>query len=147
MYKHLMSKFVGKTDPVTSRRMAGVRRNATGPELFVRAHLRRLGMHYRCNCRGLPGSPDLANKKRKWAIFIHGCFWHGHPHCSRATTPKRNRSFWIEKIKANKLRDLRKEQELRAAGFDVLIVWECQIQRDGNIAAVDDFQNFLKCVS
>jgi DNA mismatch endonuclease (patch repair protein) len=106
--------------------MRGVRQRATKPEQIVRAFLRQKGVAYRCNHRGLPGSPDLANKSKGWAVFVHGCFWHGHEGCSRATVPKRNHTFWLEKICANQIRDLNKEKALRASGMTVAVVWECQ---------------------
>lgn len=61
-----------------------------------------------------------------WAVFVHGCFWHGHEGCARATVPKRNRSFWLDKIRANQVRDSKKEDALRATGMTVAVVWECQ---------------------
>jgi DNA mismatch endonuclease, patch repair protein len=114
------------TDPATSKRMARIRQRDTRPELVVRARLRQLGIHYRCNYSGLPGSPDIANKSKRWAVFVHGCFWHGHIGCSKATVPKRNRSFWLEKIRTNRRRDRRNENALRKVGFAVLVIWECE---------------------
>src|SRR5258708_7131223 len=114
------------TDSETSRRMAGIRQRNTRPELVVRSFLSAAGLRYRCNCRGLPGSPDLANKSKGWVIFVHGCFWHGHSGCSKATVPKRNRTFWIDKIRANRRRDMAKQGALRQAGLHVAIVWECE---------------------
>lgn len=77
--------FTLEVDRETSERMAGVRQKGTKPELIVRRILRRLGIHYRVANRNLPGSPDLANRRRRWAMFVHGCFWHRHPGC-RLTT-------------------------------------------------------------
>lgn len=105
--------------------MKAIRRHGTRPELLVRRFLSSHGIRYRCNGRGLPGSPDLVNRTKGWAVFVHGCFWHGHQGCPRATTPKRNRAFWIAKIQANKRRDAKKEAALRRAGLSVRIVWEC----------------------
>ncbi|MBE7481977.1 MAG: DNA mismatch endonuclease Vsr [Polyangiaceae bacterium] len=114
------------TDARTSARMKRVGKSATAAELRVRATLRLLGVRSRTVVRSLPGTPDLGSKKRRWVIFVNGCFWHGHPGCSRATIPRRNRAAWLAKIAANKSRDTRVERELRGAGFSVLVVWECQ---------------------
>lgn len=106
--------------------MANIRQQGTGPELAVRALARELGLHYRVKNRDLPGSPDLANRKRRWAIFVHGCYWHRHRGCPRTTTPTRNRAFWEAKFEANVLRDRRAVVALRRMGYRVVIVWECE---------------------
>lgn len=114
-----------KPDAARAALMGRVRQKDTRPEQAVAAALRSLGAAYRKNVRGLPGSPDFANKSRKWAVFVHGCFWHRHTGCPRATTPKANRDFWLEKFTANRLRDARAIRALRRMGFKVAIVWEC----------------------
>jgi DNA mismatch endonuclease (patch repair protein) len=106
--------------------MRSVRRERTDPEEAVAAALRRAGVRFRRNVRSLPGSPDLANKSRRFAVYVHGCFWHRHPGCSRATSPKTNAEFWQTKFAANVERDARKEQALRALGYNVEVIWECQ---------------------
>jgi DNA mismatch endonuclease (patch repair protein) len=116
------------TDRATSERMAGIRQKDTAPELAVRRVLVAHGLRFRTHNRDLPGSPDVANRKRKWAVFVHGCYWHRHAGCSKATTPKRNREFWISKFEANVARDARARAELQALGFDVLVVWECEVR-------------------
>ena len=123
-----MPKAKLNTDNETSRRMAGIRQRSTRPEMAVRLFLKSAGLRYRCNCRRLPGSPDLANKSKGWAVFVHGCFWHGHPGCSKATMPKRNREFWLQKILDNRRRDARKMRALRKKGLHVAVVWECETQ-------------------
>ena len=110
----------------TSRRMGKVRQRGTAPELIVRRAVRRIGLHYRLRNRDLPGSPDLANRSRRFAVFVHGCFWHQHLHCPRATVPKRNRGFWVAKFAANRARDDRSVEALRQLGYTVLVVWECE---------------------
>jgi len=87
-----------------------------------------MGFRYRVNNRKLPGTPDISNTKKKWAILVHGCFWHHHADCSKASIPKNNREFWLEKFKQNRLRDRRNYQDLIALGFRVMIVWECEIE-------------------
>ncbi len=115
-----------KPDSARAALMGRVRQKDTRPELQVAATLRSLGLRYRKNVRSLPGSPDFANKRRRWAVFVHGCFWHRHTGCRRATTPRANREFWLEKFAANRLRDARAIRKLRSMGFKVVIVWECQ---------------------
>ena len=73
---------------------------------------------------------DVANRRRRWAIFVHGCFWHHHEGCKRATVPKRNRAFWLEKFTANRQRDRRCENALKESGFRVLTIWECQAEHE-----------------
>lgn len=80
--------------------MSRVRQRGTKAERSVAAVLRDLGLNYRLNVRSLPGSPDFANRAGRWVIFVHGCFWHQHRGCPRATVPKRNREFWSEKFEA-----------------------------------------------
>ncbi|HMR31421.1 MAG TPA: very short patch repair endonuclease [Geminicoccaceae bacterium] len=115
------------TDPARSALMRRVRQKRTAPEEAVAAMLRRAGAGYRRNVRGLPGSPDFANRTRGWAIFVMGCFWHGHTDCRMATVPKRNRDFWLDKLQANRRRDARKIRALRAMAMRVCLVWECQL--------------------
>jgi len=82
------------------------------------------------NVRSLPGSPDFANKGKRWAIFVHGCFWHRHSGCHKATIPKANRQFWLTKFTDNRARDARAIRALRADKFRVIVVWECEIAKD-----------------
>ena len=117
-------------DPSTSERMGGIRQKGTAAELAVRRIATSLGLHYRISNRDLPGSPDLANRSRKWAIFVHGCFWHRHAGCSRTTTPRRNRAFWVAKFEANIARDARVQSELRDLGYRVVVLWECEVERE-----------------
>ena len=113
----------------TSERMSRVRQRGTGPELATRRALSALGLRYRLNNRDLPGSPDMANRRHRWAVQVAGCYWHRHKGCSRATTPKTNRDFWLRKFAANVARDKRTARALRRLGFRVVVVWECQTER------------------
>ena len=114
--------------------MKAVKQRGTGPELAVRALLSDLGVSYRVNNRKYPGSPDIVNRKRNWAIFVHGCFWHGHRSCvktrggRRGRIPRTNRTYWEKKISENRRRDARKERALREDGFMVLTIWECELR-------------------
>ncbi len=111
----------------TSARMKSVRQRDTAPELAVRRFLHALGVRYRVCPRNLPGRPDLANGRRRWAIFVHRCFWHGHA-CRLGTKPNANAEWWRAKIDANRERDTRKAKELEALGFHVFTVWQCAVE-------------------
>lgn len=115
-------------DPATSERLGRIRQRDTGPELALRALLRSAGIiGYRVRNYDLPGAPDVANRRRGWAVFVHGCYWHHHTGCYRATVPKNNARFWREKFANNRRRDAASVRRLRAMGFLVLIVWECDL--------------------
>lgn len=107
--------------------MQRVRQRNTAPELRLRRWLWRAGHRFVTHAAKLPGRPDLSNTRRKWAIFVHGCFWHGHEGCPKSRLPKRNVEFWADKIAANVARDARKEEALRELGFDVYVVWDCSL--------------------
>jgi DNA mismatch endonuclease (patch repair protein) len=113
-----------------TERMKRVRQADTWPELAVRRALHGAGLRYRVCERDLPGKPDIANKSGRWAVFVHGCYWHGHHNCSLATVPKTNKDFWLAKICDNRLRDARKESQLRSQGFAVFVIWECEVRSD-----------------
>ena len=115
------------TSEARSRLLGRVRQRGTAAELIVGSALRKLGHSYRKNVRGLPGSPDFANRRRQWAVFVQGCFWHAHTGCRRATTPKANRAFWTAKFALNRIRDAAAVRALRRMGFRVVLVWECEL--------------------
>ncbi len=117
------------TDEKTSLRMARMPREGTQPELAVRKILRELGIRYRVNSPTLPGRPDLSSSKHKVAVFVHGCFWHGHASCDRFSLPASNQLWWQEKIRENRRRDERKERELKDLGFRIVVVWECEVAK------------------
>lgn len=118
-----------RTDPETSARMARIRQKGTKIETIVATALRDMGARYRKNVKKLPGSPDFANRSKRWAVFVNGCFWHHHEGCPRATLPKSNRKFWIAKFRDNRRRDARCINRLKRAGFRVVVIWECQEKR------------------
>jgi DNA mismatch endonuclease (patch repair protein) len=107
--------------------MARVRQRGTLPELVVRKIVKDLGYRLSHNSSGLPGSPDLCDRLRKRAIFVHGCFWHRHPGCAASSTPKTNGRFWRVKFEQNVARDARNERALRRMGYGVMTIWECQV--------------------
>jgi DNA mismatch endonuclease (patch repair protein) len=118
-----------------SRNMARIRSKDTAPELIVRRLLHALGYRFRLHFASLPGRPDLAFPKRKKAIFVHGCFWHSHPGCVRATRPVSRAAFWAEKFEKNQERDTRVQAQLRDQGWNVLVVWECETKEYDTLKA------------
>jgi len=108
--------------------MRAVKSVDTGPEMIVRRMLHKLGYRYRLHRKDLPGKPDLVFPSRKAVIFVHGCFWHGH-NCKRgARTPKTNIPYWTNKIRRNVERDAQAISDLKAAGWRVLVIWECELK-------------------
>lgn len=106
--------------------MRAVKRAHTKPEIIVRQALHALGLRFRLHRRDLPGSPDIVLPKFRTVVFVHGCFWHRHPECRYATTPKSRQDYWLPKFEANIERDARKEAQLRELGWRVLVIWECE---------------------
>jgi DNA mismatch endonuclease (patch repair protein) len=124
----------GHVRPDVSARMRSVRQRDTAVELAVRSYLHQQGTRFRVCAAGLPGRPDVANRARGWALFVHGCFWHGHENCRLARQPRTNASFWEDKLRGNRERDARKEAELRRLGFAVYVVWQCWTQDPRTLA-------------
>lgn len=110
-----------------SDRMRRVRQAGTRPELELRCALHAKGLRYRLNAVKLPGRPDLLFPRYGVAVFVHGCFWHGHA-CSAGRAPATRRDYWLPKLQANKERDRRKAAALRRLGWRVITVWECQVR-------------------
>lgn len=124
------------TDRLSAERrswnMSRIRSRDTKPEITLRSLLHRAGFRFRLHAQGLPGKPDVVLKKYKTAIFVHGCFWHRHEGCNKATTPSTRRDFWQSKFNANVERDDRKTAELILTGWRVLTVWECELEKSPN---------------
>jgi len=115
--------------------MARIRSKDTSPELFLRKFLFSNGFRYRVCRKDLPGKPDLLLPKYRTAIFVNGCFWHGHS-CkigSKKRMPKSNSEYWNEKIRGNIFRDKQHHKELKKMGWRVIVVWECEIQNGKRI--------------
>ena len=108
--------------------MRQVKAKGTAPELKVRRLLWAMGLRYRLHRKDLPGAPDIVLAGRKLAIFVHGCFWHGHDCARGARVPKQNRPYWTSKIERNRQRDVRSQAELEARGWTPLVVWECELK-------------------
>ncbi len=107
--------------------MSKIRGKETKPEILVRKYLFSKGFRYRLHDEKLPGKPDIVLPKYRTAIFIHGCFWHGHLGCKRAKLPTTNTEFWEKKISANIERDKRNIEKLKSEGWNVIVVWQCEI--------------------
>lgn len=115
--------------------MAAVKGRDTGPERVVRRLVWRLGGRYRLNRRDLPGKPDIVLPGRRLAIFVHGCFWHGHDCARGARIPKSNRDYWLAKVARNRARDETVRTQLTAAGWRVAVVWECELKQPQTLEA------------
>jgi DNA mismatch endonuclease (patch repair protein) len=115
------------TKQVRSRMMAGIRGGNTAPELAVRKLLFAAGFRFRLHARDVPGRPDIVLPKLGSVIFVHGCFWHRHPKCRFAYTPKSNVRFWTDKFTANKKRDRAVQALLKRAGWSSHVIWECEV--------------------
>mgnify|MGYP000565422481 CR=1 FL=1 len=122
-------------DAVRSRIMRAVRRSHTGPELLVRKLLHELGYRFRLQRRDLPGTPDIVLPKHRTVIFVHGCFWHRHKGCQKATMPKTRGEFWREKFNRNVSRDRYVERALVNEGWRVLTIWECETRQSETLRA------------
>lgn len=116
------------TSEQRSRCMAAVKGKDTKPEMIVRKYLFSRGLRFRVQVRKLTGTPDIVLPKYKTVVFVNGCFWHGHEGCKYFRLPKSNVEFWKEKIERNIARDARNEAELKALGWRVILVWECDIK-------------------
>lgn len=110
--------------------MSRIRGRDTGPELKLRSLLHRAGFRFRLYNKKLPGRPDILLRRYRTAIFVHGCYWHRHPGCSKATTPSTRMEFWTSKFERTIARDREATRKLEAAGWNVEIVWECELERE-----------------
>ena len=112
------------------RCMSHIRSKATKPEMAVRRWLWTHGYRYRLNVRSVPGKPDIVMRKYRTAIFVNGCFWHGHEGCSKFVMPKSNTDFWRTKIENNRKRDQKNYDILLQNGWQVIVVWQCNLTKD-----------------
>jgi DNA mismatch endonuclease (patch repair protein) len=123
-----------RLDPVRrSANMSKIRGRDTAPEVRVRRIAHRMGLRFRLHRKDLPGRPDLVFPKHRLVVFVHGCFWHRHPGCSRASTPSTRVEFWQAKFAVNVERDARQIAALAADGWRVLVLWECGLKDDAVI--------------
>jgi len=135
------------TDKLDSRQrsinMAKIHSTNTSIEVKVRKFLFSEGFRYRKNVSSLPGKPDLVLKKYKTVIFVNGCFWHRHTGCKRATVPKTRTDYWVAKFDKNIENDLNNYQQLRASGWKVIIIWECDILRHFSTTMLKTIEEIL----
>lgn len=123
-----------------SENMRRVKSKNTKPEMLVRKLLYSLGYRYRLHARELPGKPDIVFRGRAKALFVHGCFWHQHSVCRRGRPPASRHEFWIPKLARNLERDQAQGEKLAALGWEVLVVWECELaDRKALEARLEDF--------
>ena len=120
--------------------MSRVRGKDTKVELCVRRFLHSHGLRYRLHDKRLPGKPDLSFPSRRLALFVHGCFWHGHDGCKRSKLPRTRLDFWKEKIEKNKGRDERCQAELVKLGWQIRVLWQCSINEDTLMALAEDIR-------
>ena len=133
-----------KTKESRSYNMSKITGKDTKPEEIVRKYLFSRGFRYRKNDRKLPGTPDLVLPKYRTVIFVNGCFWHGHKGCKYFVWPKSNAEFWRKKIETNIARDRRNEIQLKNMGWNVLVVWECELRSAKKQATLERLENKLK---
>ena len=116
--------------------MSNIRAKGTKPEMAVRRITHAMGYRYRLHRRDLPGKPDLVFPSRRKVIFVHGCFWHQHPDptCKFARRPRSNQDYWIPKLERNVARDAEHRAQLSVSGWDVLVLWECEVAVGDSIA-------------
>ena len=114
---------------VRSMNMSHIRSKDTKPEIIVRSFLHRNGFRFRKNDKRYPGKPDIILPRSKTAIYINGCFWHMHD-CKKFVLPKSNTEYWTNKLINNKKRDQEHYAQMKKAGWNVIVVWECQINED-----------------
>lgn len=115
--------------------MSRVRSTNTKPELVVRSLLHTNGFRFRLHVKTLPGKPDIVLKKYQTAVFVHGCFWHRHKNCPDASTPKTRTDFWTKKFNGNVKRDRKNRMALKKLRWKVIVVWECEVAKQGPLAA------------
>ena len=113
--------------------MGRIRQSGTAPEMTIRRAAATLGLRYTVKNKDLPGSPDLANRSRRWAIFVHGCYWHRHTGCHKATTPRTNTEFWLNKFSRNVARDAAARFELERRGYRVVTLWQCELEANPDV--------------
>lgn len=138
-YDEFMADFMNANQ--RSAHMAKIRSKDTKPELWLRRRLHADGYRYRLHDRRLPGSPDLVFGGRKKLIFVHGCFWHCHDCPVGSRLPKTNTEFWAEKMHRNRERDEKQRLQLDALGWEILVVWECEVKTKSGL--LKDVERFL----
>jgi len=117
-----------------SELMAKVGKKNTGAEKAVRSLLHHLGFRFRLHRKDLPGTPDIVLPRHNAIVQVHGCFWHRHKGCKRSVVPKSNIEFWMAKFKRNVARDRKVTRQLTALGWNVIVVWECELKNESKLS-------------
>jgi len=128
-----------------SYNMSRIRSKDTKPEMLVRKFLHKNGFRYRLHVKDLPGKPDIVLPKYKTVIFIHGCFWHGHEGCKYAALPTTRTEWWEEKIVRNIQNDKKAEAALRAANWNIITIWQCELKSDWQNQLLNKLNDYNKC--
>ena len=123
--------------------MSRIKGKQTKPEELVAKYLFLRGLRYRRNVKILPGKPDIVLKKYKTVIFVNGCFWHLHKGCKYFVWPESNREFWRNKLLKNKERDKTVKEALEKSGWQVLVIWECELKHDNKEEALSRLYNVI----
>ena len=134
----MVDKFSKETRSYVMSRIKG---KDTKPEIIVRSYLFSRGLRFRKNDRRYPGSPDIVLPKYRTVVFVHGCFWHLHEGCRYAVMPKSNVDFWKKKLYGNKERDEHNKKELEDMGWNVILVWECELKNDKREQTLEKLYN------
>lgn len=121
--------------------MSCIKGKRTKPEEIVARYLFSQGFRYRRNVRSLPGTPDIVLKKYNTVIFVNGCFWHMHENCRYSVMPENHKEFWAEKLLKNKERDEKKKRQLEQMGWNVIVVWECQLKGEEKLPALEKLKS------
>ena len=124
------------TEGERSALMGRIRGKNTKPEMIVRRTAHRLGYRFRLHYKDIPGTPDLVFTRRRKVVFVHGCWWHRHQGCPKASSVRTRPEFWEAKFARNVVRDAKTEAALHAAGWEVLVVWECETKRADEVEAL-----------
>lgn len=122
---------------VRSYNMSRIRGKDTKPEVLVRKYLFSRGLRFRKNDKRYPGHPDIVLPKYRTIVFIHGCFWHFHDGCKYAVMPSSNTDFWEKKLYGNRYRDQHNQEKLSDMGWNVIVIWECQLKKDKREQTLD----------
>ena len=128
-----------------SYNMSRIKGKDTKPEVLVRKYLFSKGLRFRKNDKRYPGHPDIVLPKYKTIIFVHGCFWHFHENCRYAVIPSSNVDFWKKKLNGNRLRDERNKKALTEMGWNVIVIWECQLKKCKRDQTLEDL--YLEIIS
>lgn len=134
------------TQEKRSWNMSRITGRNTKPEILLRSLLHREGFRFRLHDKRLPGKPDIVLPRHRTVIFVNGCFWHRHNNCEYAYTPKSRKEFWLNKFQGTVQRDQEKQKMLADLGWQVLVVWECELKRNSSLLVSDISSKLLGCL-